>query len=99
MTEQLSILTERLIDADLSMIGDEIRLSGSGTPKGVEEAAELMRTLPAGFNATTDLSLWDDGARLELTMMWDGQGATAQGKYPANFVQRNATALHVNPTP
>ncbi len=85
----------RLTEAELNLTGQTLILTGAGTPKGIEDAAALIAGLPDGFTAQTDLSLWDDGGRLELTMEWDGETARATGKYPSDFIPRGPAGVAV----
>ena len=84
-----------LIDGQLNMLGTGITLTGAGSPDGIAAAQAALDTLPDGYDVTTDLSLWDDGTPLQMSMDWDGTRATAIGKLPAGFTPRAPAELAV----
>ncbi|MCF2904765.1 OmpA family protein [Octadecabacter sp. CECT 8868] len=84
-----------LIDGELVIEAQAVSLVGTGTPDGVTQAKDLLATLPAGYDVTADLGLWDDGVALTLIMEWDGSSATASGKFPEGFTVRGPTGVAV----
>ncbi|MCF2871144.1 OmpA family protein [Octadecabacter sp. G9-8] len=84
-----------LIDAQLVIDGATATLTGSGTPDGIEQANARLAQIPDGYAVTADLSLWDDGAPLAMTMDWDGRQASATGKFPTGFNPRGPAGVAV----
>lgn len=87
-----------LIDGRLAITGTDVFLSGAGTPDAIARAEVSVRDLPQTYTVTTDLAIWDDGAPLEMTMEWDGNTASADGKLPAGFTLRGPAGVAVTST-
>lgn len=84
-----------LIDAQLIINGQDVSLTGVADPDGKSQAEALLATLPDTYNVTIDIGLWDDGVPTRLTMTWDGNVATAEGKFPAGFTPRGPAGVAV----
>lgn len=84
-----------LIDAQLIINGRDISLIGVADPDGKAQAEALLATLPSTYTVTTEIGLWDDGVPTRLTMTWDGNTATADGKFPAGFTPRGPAGVAV----
>jgi OOP family OmpA-OmpF porin len=85
----------QLIDGVLEIERRNVSLSGTGTPDGIAQVDTLLATLPETYSVSVDIGLWDDGAPLEFIMQWDGNVASASGKYPAGFTLRDLAGVDV----
>lgn len=87
-----------LIDGDLKIEARDIALAGRGSPDAIAQAADVLAGLPIEYAVTTDLTLWDDGTPLAMTLVWDGATATADGKFPVDFTPRGPEGVAVQNT-
>jgi OOP family OmpA-OmpF porin len=85
----------QLIDGVLEIERRNVSLSGTGTPDGIAQVGTLLATVPETYSVSVDIGLWDDGAPLEFIMQWDGNVASASGKYPAGFTLRDPAGVDV----
>jgi OOP family OmpA-OmpF porin len=85
----------QLIDGVLEIERRNVSLSGTGTPDGIAQVGTLLATVPVTYSVSVDIGLWDDGAPLEFIMQWDGNVASASGKYPAGFTLRDPAGVDV----
>ena len=74
-----------LSDGTLEIADQTVTLSGTGTPDGLDAAAAALESLPDGYDATTDLALFDDGVPFSLTVEKTEETVTVAGKLPADF--------------
>lgn len=79
--EALGVLQNGALDIQ----DNSITLTGAASPDAKARAEALIAGLPAGFTASADITIFDDGAPFALTIQSDGATATAQGKFPAGF--------------
>lgn len=85
----------QLIDGRVVIKGASVMVTGRGNPSGKTEAEALLAALPDTYAVTTDITLWDDGAPLQMAMDWDGSQATANGKFPVDFSPRGPAGTAV----
>ncbi len=78
-TEGLALLE----DGKLMVTEDALSLTGSATPSAKAEAEALIASLPESMNATSDISLYDDGEPFSLMMKSADNQLSASGKFPA----------------
>lgn len=71
-----------LSEGTLNILDRDITLAGTATPDVITAVGALFETLPDGYTATTNLTVFDDGAPFSLMVVKDG---VAVGKVPSDF--------------
>lgn len=79
----VSALSE-LRSGEMQMTEDMLTVSGVATPDGKAAAEAMIADLPSGFSATSDITIYDDGAPFSLEMISNSGVTIASGKFPAN---------------
>ncbi len=75
------IALKGLNSGQLSVTGSEMTLTGVGTRAAKSAAQDALATVPAGYTATSDISIFDDGEALMLNAT-RGESTIASGKLP-----------------
>lgn len=70
-----------IADANIAVTGT------AATPAELGAFNTALESLPAGFAATSDIAVTDDGTPLRLTLAFDGTSLTGSGKIPADQVR------------
>lgn len=87
-----------LVDGTLDIEQTHVSLIGTGTPDAIVQAERLMAAVPDTYVVSTDLTPWDDGVPLSLSMTWDSSQASVSGKFPAGFSPRGPAGVAVTNT-
>ncbi len=79
-----------LNNGELTINHQNMMLKGVGTRAAVAAAEASVATLPAGFTATTDLNIFDDGVAPNLNVV-KADTTAAKGKLPFDMAQSAVT--------
>ncbi len=80
-----------LREGQLSLEGQTLTLTGTGSPDALAAAEDALRALPDGYTAAPALEIYDDGTPLRLILQYDGEALSGTGKIPTDFNASDVT--------
>jgi len=77
----------------LSVAGNDLKLTGVGTRAGVAAAQATLASAPEGYTVATDLTVFDDGEAFGLTASRGDAGNTIGGKVPFSMAETDLAGV------
>lgn len=77
----------------LTIEAAQLTLTGEGTPEGIAAAEAALANLPAGADASYEMTLYDDGIPFSLMAAFDGDEATIAGRLPDGMAQADLAEM------